>query len=259
MKISATLCLSVLLCACFTAAIAQQSPEDWYAKGVTAANTSQKVVFFTKAIQLDPDYAEAYNARAAVRFGLGMAKEAVQDFDRSIHIDPTRAFTFYSRASCQLALGKYEAAIEDFDQVIQLQPAHVYAMSGKGCALLSQGKAEAAVAVLDETLALDGTVQSAVRCRDQALKKLGRPVPAKTVANKTKRPEAAKDAESTDRYLLNEATGMREAPTHTSRVLLRFDAGNEVKLLEKTDEFWWKVRYKGKVGYAKAATLTALD
>ena len=35
MKISATLCLSVLLCACFTVAIAQQSAEDWYAKGVS--------------------------------------------------------------------------------------------------------------------------------------------------------------------------------------------------------------------------------
>lgn len=271
MKIRLILCLSAAWWAGIAAAVAQQGAKDWYAKGLDANHSSQKIEFFTKAIALDPNYVEAYDARAAARFGLGMAKEAVQDFNQSIRIDPSRAFTFYSRASCQLALGKYEAAVADFDQVIQLQPGHVYAMSGKGCALLAQGKPTDAVSVLEETLALDGTVQSAVKCREEAFKKLGRKSNASTVANKSIKGKPA-EADKTETgslklnitpsigaYKITEATSLREGPTHTTRILARFNSGDAVEVLEKTDEFWWKVRYKGKVGYAKAAALASVD
>ncbi|MFN7117570.1 MAG: tetratricopeptide repeat protein [Saprospiraceae bacterium] len=242
---------------------AQQTAEEWYAKGVEASSHAQKITYFSKAIKLNPDFVEAYNARANVHFAMGMVHEAIQDFSQSIRIDPDRVFTYYSRASCLLALGDYGAAAEDFAKVIGLQPNHVYAMSGRGCALMLQGQHEAAVNVLNETLALDETVQSAVKCRAQSLKKLGRPVPT-MVSNKgvpsTEKPKsvAAPDAESSTKFILKEATGMREGPTHTSRTLLRFEAGSQVELVEKTDEFWWKVRYKGKVGYAKAAMLAGI-
>lgn len=240
---------------------AQQSAEDWYSKGVEANTPTQKIAHFTKAIKLNADFAAAYTARANVHFVMGMTEDAIQDFSQSIRIDSSRAFTFYSRASCQLALGNYEAAAADFDKVIQLEPNHVYAMSGKGCSLTLLGEHEQAVAVLNEALNLDESLQSAIRCRAQSLEKLGKPVPTMVAYKPTSTPPtqpAATDLETSTKFMLKEATGMRESPTHTARTLLRFEAGDKVELLEKTDEFWWKVRYKNKTGYAKAALLEAM-
>jgi hypothetical protein len=37
--------------------------------------------------------------------------------------------------------------------------------------------------------------------------------------------------------------------------MLRFQEGDEVKILEETDFWWWKAEFKGKIGYVKKAML----
>ncbi|MCB0643136.1 MAG: hypothetical protein KDC44_15915, partial [Phaeodactylibacter sp.] len=54
-------------------------------------------------------------------------------------------------------------------------------------------------------------------------------------------------------YTVTAATSFRMRATHESGILLRFAPGNKVLLLEKTDIYWWKVRFDGKVGWIKAA------
>ncbi len=56
-------------------------------------------------------------------------------------------------------------------------------------------------------------------------------------------------------YRLLEATSLRSGPSHTTGVILRFQEGDEVKVLERTDEWWWKVRYGEQTGYVKAHLL----
>ena len=57
---------------------------------------------------------------------------------------------------------------------------------------------------------------------------------------------------------LKEPTSLREGPSHETEVLLRFQSGDEVEILEKTDEFWWKARFDGQEGYVKAFLLRTL-
>jgi tetratricopeptide (TPR) repeat protein len=272
-------CLAGLLYMSVNLATAQQSAKDWYAKGLNADEHTQKLEYFSKAIELDEAYLDAYNARAIAKSDLGMLKEAILDFNLAVLIDSTNVFAFYNRASCQFALNKYEEAIKDFDQVIKLKPAHAYAMSGKGCALLLQGKPEEALLLLNKALWLEGSLQSALKCREEALKQgereptpntaaiktpKGKPVAAaastgKTVGTDIAQPLKITIAPSIGTYKLVNATSLREGPVHTTRVLLRFTAGNQVEVLEKTDDLWWKVRFKGKVGYAKAAMLATVN
>lgn len=56
-------------------------------------------------------------------------------------------------------------------------------------------------------------------------------------------------------YEITDPTSLREGPHHTHPVIMRFNAGDRVEVLEKTDAYWWKVRYRGRVGYVKAALL----
>jgi len=54
---------------------------------------------------------------------------------------------------------------------------------------------------------------------------------------------------------LTAATSLRTGPSSSERVMLRFAAGDKVDLISKENVFWWMVKFKGKVGYVKAALL----
>lgn len=58
-----------------------------------------------------------------------------------------------------------------------------------------------------------------------------------------------------EHYLLTQSTSLRQASTHKSSVLKRFVRGDQVVLLEKTNQFWWKVEHKGKTGWVKCLLL----
>ncbi len=56
-------------------------------------------------------------------------------------------------------------------------------------------------------------------------------------------------------YRLTQETSLRRGATHESAILLRFQPGDEVEVLEKSEKFWWKVRFQGKTGYVKSFLL----
>jgi len=71
-------------------------------------------------------------------------------------------------------------------------------------------------------------------------------------------PETSTFAEETiplESFFVTEPTSFRREATHKSGVILRFEAGDKVDLLEKTDRWWWKVKFKGSAGWVKAALL----
>ena len=269
--------LSVLICSLTVAA--QESAADWYNKGLNINMPSLRLEYFTKAIRMKSDYADAYRARAAVKSDLGEFIEAIYDYDQSLKWEE-HAEAYYNRATCKFLLGQYDDAILDFEEAIRIKPSHAYAISAKGCALLMQGKPEEALEFLDQALLLDAELQSAVNCKIEAIKQMNpnrnahsivsQSISVSDFEDKKNKPlnikPAKKDApvaeelnhgNATSTYLLTDATSLREGPDHTTHVLLRFVPGNQVKVLEKTNKFWWKVTYKNKIGYAKAALLKA--
>ena len=82
------------------------------------------------------------------------------------------------------------------------------------------------------------------------------PPPAPANAAPAEEPQPAASQFGT--YLLTGRTSLREGPTHTTGVILRFQAGDRVEVLEKTDQWWWRVRFGDKTGYVKAELLEAL-
>lgn len=68
-------------------------------------------------------------------------------------------------------------------------------------------------------------------------------------------PSEAEEIEVLGAFYVFESTSFREEATHRSGIILRFAPGNQVELLERTNQYWWKVRFKGKIGWVKAAKL----
>ncbi|MCB0633449.1 MAG: SH3 domain-containing protein [Saprospiraceae bacterium] len=53
-------------------------------------------------------------------------------------------------------------------------------------------------------------------------------------------------------YSITTATSLRQDADSKAKVLLRLQPGDRVEVLDTTDQWWWKVRFKEKTGYAKA-------
>lgn len=55
--------------------------------------------------------------------------------------------------------------------------------------------------------------------------------------------------------LVSKATSFRTGPDSKARVLLRFEPGDQVIVLDDSGEWWWKVSFDGKEGWVKRQLL----
>jgi HEAT repeat protein/Tfp pilus assembly protein PilF len=171
------------------------------------------VAFYTKAIEIDPRYADAYRRRGLIHRARGSHDYALADFTKAIEVDDERAgayyysrgatymnkgdydaavadFTeaikrndynadaYYARGAAYHWKGNYDAAIRDYDRALEFIPPAVLAFGSRGRAKLAQGKIEDALADLDEAIKLDPKNAANHQGRGDALKAQERFAPA---------------------------------------------------------------------------------
>jgi len=72
-------------------------------------------------------------------------------------------------------------------------------------------------------------------------------------------PEAVEVSTLTEKgsaqYRVTKATSLRVQPDSQSRVILRLQPDYRLEVLDDSRKWWWKVRYQGRTGWAKAALL----
>lgn len=108
-----------------------------------------------KALELNPDSADA-------RFHLGLAlfytdkiSEAADQWSQTIRLDPNNVEAYYNLGQVMLRRQKNEDAAAYFVKVIKLKPDHVKAQGNLGALLLSEGRTEEAISHLSEAARLD--------------------------------------------------------------------------------------------------------
>ena len=122
------LVLTVFLCVSVMAGA--QSAEEWYEKGRQAFNdgfgdrghTEMAVVYFTRAIELDPEISWAYNLRGRAYCKLERLDEAVADMAKAIELNPEEASFYVSRSIVYSNLGQFDEGIADITKAIELEP-----------------------------------------------------------------------------------------------------------------------------------------
>jgi tetratricopeptide (TPR) repeat protein len=118
----------------------------------------QKIAYFDQAIQLNPNYGDAYYFRAVAKHQAQQVAStpdytgAISDFDQAIRLKPDFSMAYYSRGVSLAATGELEKAIADFDQVIQLDPEFAEAYYNRGALRLAQGQFQPAIADFDAAL-----------------------------------------------------------------------------------------------------------
>ncbi|MDR2905285.1 MAG: tetratricopeptide repeat protein [Helicobacteraceae bacterium] len=95
---------------------------------------------YTKAIQIDPNNADAYYFRGFAYYKIfGDLDKAIPDFTKAIKIDPNNARAYVSRGNVYDSLGDHNKAIADYTKAIEIDPNNVasaYSLRGSAYANL---------------------------------------------------------------------------------------------------------------------------
>jgi tetratricopeptide (TPR) repeat protein len=96
-------------------------------------------------------------ARAAMERGLrALTRErypqAVESFTRAIELDPDYAEAWNRRGTTYYLMGRYEASLDDIERVLELEPRHFGALAGRGLCLRELGRPRAAIAAFERAL-----------------------------------------------------------------------------------------------------------
>jgi tetratricopeptide (TPR) repeat protein len=94
---------------------------------------------FTKAIQLKPDFADAYRGRASTKYLLADYEGSIADYTEVIKLKPD-ADAYYVRGLAKFDMKDNKGAIADFTEAIKLKPDYADAYYGKGLAFLQLGQ-----------------------------------------------------------------------------------------------------------------------
>ncbi|MEO9477936.1 MAG: SH3 domain-containing protein [Cyclobacteriaceae bacterium] len=57
-------------------------------------------------------------------------------------------------------------------------------------------------------------------------------------------------------YVINSGVNLRKGPDNKKRVLTTVPAGEEIIILEQTNQWWWQVEYKGTTGYIASSFIS---
>jgi len=93
-----------------------QTEEEYFNSGYDKAEAYDDygaISDYTKAIELDPNYAKAYTNRGASKQKAKDYNGAISDFNKAIELDPNDAKTYYNRAISKYYTNDLKGACED--------------------------------------------------------------------------------------------------------------------------------------------------
>lgn len=87
------------------------------------------IEYFSKAIEIMPDYTDAYFYRGGSYQGMDKYKLAISDYSMVIKLDRSYTDAYFYRGNCYIELDDYTSAIKDLNKTIKLDPNYAEAYS----------------------------------------------------------------------------------------------------------------------------------
>ncbi|PZS03691.1 MAG: hypothetical protein DLM69_02725 [Candidatus Chloroheliales bacterium] len=129
-----------------------------YNDGVNHYAAGQKdlaLADYNKAIELKPDYADAYNNRGLIYYDKTEYDLALADFNQVIKLDPTSNNGFNNRGLVYMQKKEYDLALADFDQAIQRDLSSAMSYSNRGLIYANKSEYDLAISDTNEAVKID--------------------------------------------------------------------------------------------------------
>ncbi len=121
-------------------------------------DTDGAIADYTKAISLNPKYADAYKARGKLMYSNYNA--AISDYSKAISLNPKDAYTFYDRANAKSGLQDYKGAISDYSKALELEPNNTKFLFAKARAKRNLNDNIGAIEDSNQVIELDSTFEN---------------------------------------------------------------------------------------------------
>lgn len=95
---------------------------EYFDLGMKTSMAYKKTNYFTKAIELNPRLALAYEKRGLNYYFQGKYNEVIEDFTNYIRMVPNKADAYRMLGMAYLKINNHENAIVNFDKAIDLEP-----------------------------------------------------------------------------------------------------------------------------------------
>ena len=131
--------------------------KEYLRRGIEAeqrGQDSEAIQDLTKAIELRPDYADAYCFRGRAYIIQGEHDRAIQDSTKAIELKPDYAEAYYIRGAAYIIQGEHDRAIQDSTKAIELKPDYANAYLARGAAYYSKGEYDHAIEYLTKAIEL---------------------------------------------------------------------------------------------------------
>jgi tetratricopeptide (TPR) repeat protein len=149
---------------------------DYFNLAQKGSVTRKKIELFTKALELNPKLAAAYEQRGLLYYFQEKYDKVIQDYQTYLDLAPEKAQAYRMLGLGYLKTGEYEPAIANFSRAIELEPQHPAGYAYRAEANLLRGKDEEAIRDATAAVKLRGDMRAkseAYKTRARAYRKLG--------------------------------------------------------------------------------------
>ena len=109
---------------------------------------------YEKALDIEPDYADAHNNLAITLQGLDQLDAAVERYKKALAIKPDYAEAHYNLGDTLHKLGQLDASVRSYEKAIAIKPDYTEAHNNLGNTLKRLGQLDAAVRSYKKALAI---------------------------------------------------------------------------------------------------------
>jgi tetratricopeptide (TPR) repeat protein len=112
-----------------------RTADEWFKQGLLFATTQRyenALNAFTRALEINPRYAEAYNQRGIILGKKDRFDQAIVDFTKAIEINPRYAVAYNNRGVLRAKKGNFDKGINDFTTALEIDPFYADAYYNRG-------------------------------------------------------------------------------------------------------------------------------
>lgn len=120
----------------------------YFEKGLSAAHSGQNtkaIAHFSKAIEIDKDYALAYANRGAIYGKTGQIDKSFSDLNKAIELNPSDDLALNNRGRLYIKLKQYDKAMLNLKKAIEINPRQYLAYRNIGYIYNSKGENDLAI------------------------------------------------------------------------------------------------------------------
>jgi serine/threonine protein kinase len=127
---------------------------DYYNNGqeLDGKDNKRSIEAYTKAIETNKIYTEAYIARGLVRRDIGDNENAIKDFSEAIKLSPKSCTSYAYRGLTFAELDDHKKAENDYSTVLKIKPIDSLDYNARGLALSDSGNNKDAVKEYDQAI-----------------------------------------------------------------------------------------------------------